>query len=125
MRARRSTISSCGLPARSGQVRSRAQGGSVPRRRSASLRALAHLMCALHTVCMKRTNLVLPEELLREVVQISGEKTFSGAVMVAMQEFVRRAKARQILKLRGSGAWEGDLGEMRGDASPPPRRKAR
>jgi Arc/MetJ family transcription regulator len=74
---------------------------------------------------MKRTNLVLPEELLREVVQISGEKTFSGAVVIALQEFVRRAKARQILRLRGSGAWEGDLGEMRGDVSPPTRRKTR
>ena len=74
---------------------------------------------------MKRTSLVLPEDLLREVLQISGEKTVSGAVVVALQEFVRRAKARQILQLRGAGAWEGDLGEMRGDASPPPRRKAR
>ena len=86
---------------------------------------LVHPVCALHTVCMKRTNLVLPEDLLREVVQISGEKTYSGAVIMALQEFVRRAKARQILKLRGTGAWEGDLGEMRGDAAPPPRRKAR
>ena len=74
---------------------------------------------------MKRTNLVLPEDLLREVVQISGEKTYSGAVILALQEFVRRAKARQIMKLRGTGAWEGNLSEMRGDASPPPRRKAR
>ena len=31
---------------------------------------------------MKRTSLVLPEDLLREVVQISGEKTLSGAVVV-------------------------------------------
>lgn len=78
-----------------------------------------------HTVRMKRTNLVLPEELLREVVQISGEKTFSGAVVVALHEFVRRAKARQILQLRGTGAWQGDLSEMRGDPAPPTRRKAR
>jgi len=32
-----------------------------------------------------------------------------------------RARARQILTLRGSGLWEGDLGEMRGDA--PVKRK--
>jgi Arc/MetJ family transcription regulator len=74
---------------------------------------------------MKRTNLVLPEELLDEVVRLSGEKTFSGAVILAMQEFVRRARARQILKLRGSGVWEGDLGEMRGDRAAPRRRKVR
>ncbi|MBM4063549.1 MAG: type II toxin-antitoxin system VapB family antitoxin [Planctomycetes bacterium] len=74
---------------------------------------------------MKRTNLVLPEDLLEEVVHASGEKTYSAAVVVAMQEFVRRARARQILQLRGSGAWAGDLAEMRGDAAPPRRRKAR
>lgn len=74
---------------------------------------------------MKRTNLVLPEELLEEVCRISGEKTWSGAVVVAMQEYVRRAKARTILQLRGSGVWEGDLAEMRGDAAVPRKKKAR
>jgi Arc/MetJ family transcription regulator len=75
---------------------------------------------------MKRTNLVLPEQLLDEAVRLSGKKTFSGAVILALEEFVRRAKARQILKLRGSGVWEGDLSEMRGDAAHRPRkRKAR
>ncbi|MEO6598135.1 MAG: type II toxin-antitoxin system VapB family antitoxin [Planctomycetota bacterium] len=72
---------------------------------------------------MKRTNLVLPADLLAEAVRISGEKTFSGAVVMALQEFVRRARARQILHLRGTGAWEGDLAEMRGDKAPPPRRR--
>jgi Arc/MetJ family transcription regulator len=79
----------------------------------------------MHTVCVKRTNLVLPEDLLREAVQASGEKTYSGAVVVALEEYVRRAKARQILRLRGSGVWEGDLSEMRGDAAPPTKRKAK
>lgn len=74
---------------------------------------------------MKRTNLVLPDDLLREAVQVSGEKTYSGAVVVALEEYVRRAKARQILRLRGSGAWEGDLSEMRGDPAPPAKRKAK
>lgn len=74
---------------------------------------------------MKRTNLVLPEDLLDECVRLSGEKTFSGAVIAAMLEFVRRARARQILRLRGSGAWEGDLSEMRGDAPPARKRSGR
>ncbi len=66
---------------------------------------------------MKRTNLVLDEEVLDEVTRLSGEKTYSAAVMRALEDFVRRAKARQILDLRGSGLWEGDLAEMRGDRS--------
>jgi hypothetical protein len=64
---------------------------------------------------MKRTNLVLREDLLREAVAVSGEKTYSRAVEVALEDFVRRARARKILALRGTGLWEGDLGEMRRD----------
>jgi Arc/MetJ family transcription regulator len=64
---------------------------------------------------MKRTNLVLREDLLREAVAVSGEKTYSRAVEIALEDFVRRAKARKILELRGSGLWEGNLGEIRRD----------
>ena len=64
---------------------------------------------------MKRTNLVLDEELLEELVRLSGERTYSAAVTRAIQEFVRRARAGRILELAGSGLWEGDLSEMRGD----------
>jgi Arc/MetJ family transcription regulator len=52
---------------------------------------------------MKCTNLVLDEEILEEATRLSGEKTYSAAVMRALEDFVRRAKARQILELRGSG----------------------
>jgi len=67
---------------------------------------------------MKRTNLVLDEEVLEEATRLSGEKTYSAAVMRALEDFVRRARARQILELRGSGLWEGELGAMRRDAGP-------
>jgi len=67
---------------------------------------------------MKRTNLVLDEKVLEEATRLSGEKTYSGAVMRALEDFVRRAKARQILELRGSGLWEGDLSDMRRDRRP-------
>ena len=65
---------------------------------------------------MKRTNLVLDEDLLEEATRLSGEKTYSRAVNRAMADFVMRARARRILELAGSGAWEGDLPSMRGDA---------
>jgi Arc/MetJ family transcription regulator len=64
---------------------------------------------------MKRTNLVLDEKLLEEATRLSGEKTYSAAVTRALEVFVRRVKARQILDLQGSGLWEGDLGAMRRD----------
>ena len=72
---------------------------------------------------MKRTNLVLREDLLRDVVTLSGEKTYSRAVEVALEDFVRRAKAGRIFELRGSGLWKGDLGVMRHDSSPKSRRR--
>jgi hypothetical protein len=71
---------------------------------------------------MRRTNLVLREDLLEEATRLSGEKTWSKTVDRALEEFVRRMKSRQILRLAGSGAWEGDLADMRRDA---PRRRAK
>jgi hypothetical protein len=65
---------------------------------------------------MKRTNLVLDAALLDEALRLSGERTYSRTVERALAEFVRRARAGRILDLVGSGAWQGDLGVMRGDA---------
>jgi Arc/MetJ family transcription regulator len=64
---------------------------------------------------MKRTNLVLDGGLLEEATRLSGEKTYSAAVGRALEHFVRAAKARRILELRGAGLWEGDLSAMRDD----------
>ena len=70
---------------------------------------------AWYNIHMKRTNLVLNEELLEEATRLSGERTFSAAVNQALEHFVRRAKAGRILELAGRGLWEGDLSEMRGE----------
>ncbi len=68
-----------------------------------------------HAEHMKRTTLVLDEALLQEAVRVSGELTYSRTVERALSEFVRRARAGKILELAGSGAWQGDLGVVRGD----------
>jgi len=67
---------------------------------------------------MKRTNLVLDEHLLKEATALSNAKTYSKAVEMALIDFVRRIKAKQVLGLVGRGLWEGDLSVMRGDSSP-------
>lgn len=64
---------------------------------------------------MKRTNVVLDESLLKEAVRVSGERTYSAAINRALRDFINRAKAREILTLAGSGAWEGDLSVVRDD----------
>ena len=76
---------------------------------------------------MKRTNLVLDESLLDEAHRLGGERTLSRTVERALAEFVRRAKARKILDLAGTGAWQGELPVMREDrpAYGKPRRGSR
>ena len=62
---------------------------------------------------MKRFNLVLDEELVERVRQITGERTYAGAVMKAMKEMDRIETLRTGMeRLHGIG-WEGDLNEMR------------
>jgi Arc/MetJ family transcription regulator len=72
---------------------------------------------------MKRTNLVLDEQLLEEALRVSGQRTYSATVMLSLRELVRRSRAGRIAELRGSGLWEGDLSDMRSDAPRQPKRK--
>lgn len=65
---------------------------------------------------MKRTNLVLDEHLLEEAKRLTGARTYSATVDKALQELVRRTRARQILDLQGTGLWDGDLAAMRNDS---------
>lgn len=64
---------------------------------------------------MKRTNLVLDAALLEDVLRLSGERTYSNSVARALEDFVKKVRARRILDLAGSGVWEGDLAELRAD----------
>jgi hypothetical protein len=73
---------------------------------------------------MKRTNVVLREDLLEEATRLAGERTYSRTIERALEDFVRRAKARQILELAGTGLWQGDLARMRDDR-PAARKQSR
>lgn len=66
---------------------------------------------------MKRTHVVLRDDLLEEATRLAGERTYSRTIERALEDFVRRAKVRQILELAGSGLWIGDLPEMRADGN--------
>ncbi len=71
---------------------------------------------------MVRKNLMVDERLLAEAVRLSGERTYSGVVHRALDDYVRRIRARRILGLGGTGLWQGNLAEMRRDR---PRRGSR
>jgi Arc/MetJ family transcription regulator len=58
---------------------------------------------------------VLDEQLLKEAIRLAGGQTYSGTVNMALRDFVRRARARRILELAGTGLWEGELEAMRSD----------
>jgi len=73
---------------------------------------------------MKRTNLVLDEALLEEATRLSGQRTYSRTVELALADFVRRIRAGQILQLAGTGLWEGDLVRIRGDEPKASTRRA-
>jgi hypothetical protein len=64
---------------------------------------------------MKRTNLVLDEQLLTSATQVLGEKTYSATVNRALAEALRNHKIQNVSNFFGSGLWEGDLSAMRED----------
>jgi Arc/MetJ family transcription regulator len=74
---------------------------------------------------MKRTNLMLDEELLKTATRVLGAKTYSAAVNQALEDAIRTAKIRGLAQFLGSGAWEGQLAEMREDTSVSGHRRRR
>lgn len=64
---------------------------------------------------MKQATVTLDEDLLEEVVRVSGADSRPQAVSRALEEYLQRHRAQRILELAGSGLWEGDLAEMRED----------
>lgn len=48
-----------------------------------------------------RATLNIPEDLISEVQKLTGKTSKTGAIVTAMQEFVREKKLGKILDLRG------------------------
>jgi Arc/MetJ family transcription regulator len=71
---------------------------------------------------MKRTNLVLDEQLLKDATKILGAKTYSAAVNTALEEAIRTRRVKSLSRFFGSGIWEGRLEEMRRDGTRRPKR---
>lgn len=68
-----------------------------------------------YPIHMKRTNLVLDEQVLDQAKALTGTKTYSEVVNLALSELVRRRTFAQIDDYASSDVWEGDLSEMRDD----------
>ena len=62
---------------------------------------------------MKRTSVMLDEEVLSEAKKVTGISTTRGVVDYALRELVRHHRQLSLLKLRGKIHWQGDLSAMR------------
>ncbi len=67
---------------------------------------------------MKRTNIVIDENLIKAGLKVTGLKTQRALVDFALRELLRRESQAKILELRGSVTWEGDLESMRQTRDP-------
>ncbi len=62
---------------------------------------------------MKRTNVVLDEELVKDCIKVTGIKTQKALIDHALRELLRHEKQIEILELKGSINWDGNLDEWR------------
>lgn len=74
---------------------------------------------------MKRTNLVLDEQVLEEATRELGLKTYSATVNYALKEALRVRKVQRLADFFGKKLWRGNLSKMREDRTVRPARRRR
>jgi Arc/MetJ family transcription regulator len=62
-----------------------------------------------------RTNIVIDDKLMRDVLRATGFTTKREAVEEGLRTLLRLRRQEEIRKFRGKLAWKGDLDEMRTD----------
>ena len=63
---------------------------------------------------MKRTNVIVDEDLLKEAMRITGKTTYSAVIAHALEQIIKDDKIQAIFDMQGTGWWEGDYEAMRG-----------
>ena len=62
-----------------------------------------------------RTNIFIDDNLMKQVLKLTGLKTKRAAVEEGLKTLLRLKQQEQIRKYRGKLHWEGDLDTMRRD----------
>ncbi|HEY2036055.1 MAG TPA: type II toxin-antitoxin system VapB family antitoxin [Steroidobacteraceae bacterium] len=62
-----------------------------------------------------RTNIVIDDKLMRDVLKATGLKTKREAVELGLRTLLRLRWQARIRRFRGKLAWEGDLAAIRRD----------
>ena len=60
-----------------------------------------------------RTNIVLRDDLVNEIIKLGEAKTKREAIEKALENYVIWLKRQRLASLRGKVEWEGDLMKMR------------
>ena len=60
-----------------------------------------------------RTNIVIDDDLMTEVMRLTGLATKRDVVEEALRVLVRTTQQKNVLALRGKVQWDGDLNELR------------
>ena len=63
-----------------------------------------------------RTNIVIDDQLMSDVLKATGIKTKRQAVELALQTLLRLSRQEKIKAFRGALRWKGDLDAMRLDS---------
>jgi len=62
-----------------------------------------------------RTNIVIDDDLMANVLKMTGLRTKREAVELGLKTLIRLKQQERIRQFRGSLSWQGDLEEMRSD----------
>ena len=62
-----------------------------------------------------RTNIVIDDELMNQVLKTTGIRTKREAVEMGLKVLLRLKKQEHIRDFRGKFTWDGDLDDMRTD----------
>ena len=74
-----------------------------------------YVFLILYTFMFMRTNIVIDDELMKQVLKLTGLKTKREAVEQGLKTLLRLKKQEKIRQYRGKLQWEGDLDRMRRD----------
>jgi Arc/MetJ family transcription regulator len=60
-----------------------------------------------------RTNIILDDELVNEVKQLTALKTKKDVVDLALSELLKQLRRKKLLSIRHPGLWKGNLAQSR------------
>lgn len=80
------------------------------------------LFCVSNNNAIKRTNIEIDLDLVREVMEKYQLKSMKDAINFSLENTVESIKRARLLQMKGKVTWEGNLDEMRNSVAVKPSR---